>query len=252
MRRQPLGRYADGVELAEALDAWLHQQPPVSLARAMAAVFGEEIAALPELQQAVVPTPSTPLTNGTVTIEARPSPGAEPVAPASPRAPSGARVGLLALAAALIVAIIVGVQSRSGSQTAPDAGVVAVLEPLVVDAGLALTQIDAGAIAADDGSPRQPLAETGPKPEATQRPKLPKEAPTASRPALSGTLSLDTEPWTKVFLAKRSLGETPLVEQVVPAGSLRLRLVNEAEGIDTLVDLKVTAGQLTTKQYKLK
>lgn len=241
LRRQPLGRYADGVELCEALDAWLHTQPPLSLERAMGAVFGEEIAALPELQQAVVPTPSTPAsTNGTVTIDAQPAPAVS--ASASPTS-KGARLGLFALAGALLLTITVAVFSRAGSQAVPDAGLTVVLEARVIDAGLTVTVVDAGVVAEEDG---------GSKPEPTQRPKPPKEAPTASRPALSGTLSLDTEPWTKVFLAKRALGETPLVEQVVPAGTLRLRLVNEAEGIDTLVDLKVNAGQLTTKQYKLK
>ncbi len=294
MRRLPLGRYADGAELCEALDAWLHAQPPVSLERAMAAVFGEEIAALPELQQAVVPTPSTPLTNGTVTIEARPAPGPEPVAPAAPRAPSGARVGLLALAAALFVAIIVGVRSRADSQTV-DAGVVV---PQVAAASpVPAFAHDSGAAelgpAVEEGSPtadelsvrlaqlrargpadssrleaftttldelsralavattrreREDLATRLAALEVAQKPRPVKQAPLAAL----GSLSLDTEPWTRVFLGRRSLGETPLVEQAVPAGALRLRLVNEAEGIDTLVDLKVTAGQLTTKQYKLK
>lgn len=84
---------------------------------------------------------------------------------------------------------------------------------------------------------------------AERRKKKPPEAVVVAK---QGTLSLDTEPWTRVFLGKRSLGDTPLVEQSVPSGALRLHLVNEAEGVDTYVDVKVAPGALTTKQYRLK
>jgi hypothetical protein len=41
-----------------------------------------------------------------------------------------------------------------------------------------------------------------------------------------GTLTLDTVPWTVVYLGKRKLGETPLNKVPVPAGALELLLVN--------------------------
>jgi serine/threonine protein kinase len=41
-----------------------------------------------------------------------------------------------------------------------------------------------------------------------------------------GTLTLDTVPWTVVYLGKKKLGETPLNKVPVPAGALELLLVN--------------------------
>lgn len=284
LRRQALGRYADGVELAEALDAWLHQQPPVSLSRSMTAVFGEEIAALPELQQAVVPTPasvSAPVQRAD-SLETKPglSHARQPGAGLRPRV----GVGVVALAAALVTIIVVSVLSRPRVQpvaqpTRPPPLVVVVDAGVAFDAGFIVQEVserspttaelsarlarvrsqwpnDPGldelseslALATTQAAREQVLS----KLDAFETERSKPRPPPSTRTVQTGTLSLDTDPWTKVFLGRRSLGETPLVEQVVPAGTLRLRLVNEAERIDTLVDLKVSAGQLTTKQYKLK
>jgi serine/threonine-protein kinase len=69
-------------------------------------------------------------------------------------------------------------------------------------------------------------------------------------PAATGLLRLDTVPWTAVYLNGKKLGDTPLVDVKVPAGSLELTLVNEDEKIRTVIDLDVVAGQTTTKRLQ--
>ncbi len=71
------------------------------------------------------------------------------------------------------------------------------------------------------------------------------------RPVAKGLLSLDTTPWTRVYLGGRALGETPLLEVPVPAGRLQLRLVNEVEHVDTVVEVDVAAGRTTVRRFSL-
>ncbi|MCI0669648.1 MAG: protein kinase [Myxococcaceae bacterium] len=73
----------------------------------------------------------------------------------------------------------------------------------------------------------------------------------ARRRAPTGRLTLDTVPWTDVFLGNRRLGETPLVEAVLPAGRHTLRLVNEQQGIKTTLKVEVREGRLTVKRVEL-
>jgi eukaryotic-like serine/threonine-protein kinase len=61
--------------------------------------------------------------------------------------------------------------------------------------------------------------------------------------AEGGTLSLDTVPWTVVYLGKKRLGETPLVSLPVPAGTLELLLVNPEAGVKESYVATVKAGQ---------
>jgi serine/threonine-protein kinase len=58
-----------------------------------------------------------------------------------------------------------------------------------------------------------------------------------------GTLSLDTVPWTVVYLGKKKLGETPLVKVPVPAGPLELTLVNPEENVREAYVANVKPGQ---------
>ena len=57
-----------------------------------------------------------------------------------------------------------------------------------------------------------------------------------------GTLTLDTVPWTTVYLGKRRLGETPLNKVVVPAGTLELVLENAEKNIKETYLANVKAG----------
>jgi serine/threonine-protein kinase len=48
----------------------------------------------------------------------------------------------------------------------------------------------------------------------------------AAAPARTGSLSVNTRPWSRVFVGGRSLGTTPIGGATVPAGTVRLRLVD--------------------------
>ncbi|MHB8878716.1 MAG: PEGA domain-containing protein [Myxococcaceae bacterium] len=58
-------------------------------------------------------------------------------------------------------------------------------------------------------------------------------------------------PWTHVTLAGRSLGDTPLLDVPLPAGTYTLKLVNEEKNIATSVMVEIKAGQSTVKKLKL-
>ncbi len=66
-----------------------------------------------------------------------------------------------------------------------------------------------------------------------------------------GRLTLDTVPWTRVFMGKQLLGETPLIDITVPSGLKTFRLVNEGKGIDQTIEVQVKPGQLTVKKLSL-
>jgi hypothetical protein len=67
----------------------------------------------------------------------------------------------------------------------------------------------------------------------------------------TGTLTLDTTPWTNIYLGTKLLGETPLVNYKLPAGVHHLRLVNPNQKIDERVEVTVESGKLTAKRLKL-
>ncbi len=72
--------------------------------------------------------------------------------------------------------------------------------------------------------------------------------PSGHRVAATGLLSLDSDPWTSVFLGKRALGDTPLVEVLLPVGRHRLRLVNSAEKVDSFIEVTIKARETTVKK----
>jgi eukaryotic-like serine/threonine-protein kinase len=92
-----------------------------------------------------------------------------------------------------------------------------------------------------------------PEPAAPE-PAAPEKDPAAGvRPSkrAPGRLTLDTTPWTHVFLRGRKLGDTPLIDQALPAGLHQLKLVNEAKNISTLVEVEIRPGQSTVKKLRL-
>ncbi|OJH39062.1 protein kinase [Cystobacter ferrugineus] len=66
-----------------------------------------------------------------------------------------------------------------------------------------------------------------------------------------GRLTLDTKPWTYVYLRGRKLGDTPLIEVPLPAGRHQLKLVNESKDISTVIEVEIRAGQNTSKKLQL-
>ena len=89
--------------------------------------------------------------------------------------------------------------------------------------------------------------------EASSSGDAPSPGSTSSkRPATdTATLTLETVPWTTVYLDGKKLGETPLVRLSVPAGELELLLVNETQGVRETYFLDVKAGGSYRKKLKL-
>jgi serine/threonine-protein kinase len=71
----------------------------------------------------------------------------------------------------------------------------------------------------------------------------------AARPP--GELSLNTRPWSKVYLGRRLLGTTPLGRVAVPSGTHRLRLVDR-DGREHRRTVRVPAGGHVTESYRLR
>jgi eukaryotic-like serine/threonine-protein kinase len=97
------------------------------------------------------------------------------------------------------------------------------------------------------------LAAEPPPPVAEPVPAEKEEAPAVSKAPkrASGRLTLDTTPWTHVYLRGRKLGDTPLIDQALPAGRHQLKLVNESKNISTVVEVEIRAGQSTVKKLRL-
>ncbi len=83
-----------------------------------------------------------------------------------------------------------------------------------------------------------------PSPSESVRPKA---APKAAR----GLLSLNTVPWTEVYLGSRKLGDTPLIDVPLPAGTHVLRLVNAEKGVSSSIEVEIRPGQTTVKKLSL-
>jgi len=105
----------------------------------------------------------------------------------------------------------------------------------------------------------QPKAQPTAKPvKTTQRPRrTPKKpvrrAPKPAKPkATRQTLTLDTRPYTEVYMGSKHLGTTPIVNVPVPAGRLRLRLKNAKEGIDQPYEVTIPKGEDVRKRLGLK
>jgi pyruvate/2-oxoglutarate dehydrogenase complex dihydrolipoamide acyltransferase (E2) component len=103
--------------------------------------------------------------------------------------------------------------------------------------------------------PKPPVAAqpTEPAP-APAPPTPPAPKPEAHRPAAAaakGRLTLETTPWTSVYFGGKPLGQTPLIETVLPAGHNQLKLVNEEKSITRVIEVDVAPGQTTVMRLTL-
>jgi eukaryotic-like serine/threonine-protein kinase len=71
------------------------------------------------------------------------------------------------------------------------------------------------------------------------------------RPKAPGTLRLNTVPWTEVYLGKRKLGVTPLLDLPMPAGRYKLDLVNPETGLQRSLWVTIKPGKATVLSQKL-
>jgi serine/threonine-protein kinase len=74
------------------------------------------------------------------------------------------------------------------------------------------------------------------------------ERPAAGPP---GRLSLNTQPWSRVYLGGRLLGTTPLGQVSVPSGTQRLRLVDR-DGNEHRRTVRVPPGGVVTESFDLR
>jgi serine/threonine-protein kinase len=76
----------------------------------------------------------------------------------------------------------------------------------------------------------------------------PRERPVVGPP---GELSLNTQPWSKVYLGNRLLGTTPIGRVSVPSGMQRLRLVDR-DGTEHRRTVRVPPGGHVTESFNLR
>lgn len=120
-----------------------------------------------------------------------------------------------------------------------------------------------GAGAGNDSPVEEPPRPASGRPRATRanrETQVPPAAVEAARPAearpevteqATAKLTLDTVPWTTVFLGKKRLGDTPLVDVTIPAGEVELLLVNPELDIRQPYFVKAKAGARLRKKLKL-
>ncbi|MBN8609826.1 MAG: serine/threonine protein kinase [Deltaproteobacteria bacterium] len=78
--------------------------------------------------------------------------------------------------------------------------------------------------------------------ESSVTPELVRESSTPRTPAAPpATLSINTRPWSRVWIGSRELGTTPIGEATVPSGTVRLRIVDR-DGRTFNRSVRVAAG----------
>lgn len=69
--------------------------------------------------------------------------------------------------------------------------------------------------------------------------------------AATGTLNINSRPWTHVFIDERLVGTTPLMGLTISSGHHRIRLMSEAFGMSKVLDVNVAAGERVTRIVSL-
>ena len=79
-----------------------------------------------------------------------------------------------------------------------------------------------------------------------------KPPPKKKAPAeAAGKLTLKTTPWTTVYLGKKRLGDTPLLNVPLPAGKHTLRLVNPETNSENSIEVEIKSNETTVKKLML-
>ncbi len=140
----------------------------------------------------------------------------------------------------------------------PDAGQPAsTADSSASPAGKADETTDAGLAPADEGQPEK-IAKPSRKKKRKRRHrrrrvavKPPEEKIEKPPPGPPGSLRLTTNPWTDVYYDGKHLGQTPLIDVKLPSGKVRLRVVNQEQGIDKTLTVVIKPGARTTKRFNL-
>jgi hypothetical protein len=72
-----------------------------------------------------------------------------------------------------------------------------------------------------------------------------------AKPRPTGKIFLTTVPWTEVYYRGRRLGQTPLVNVRLPAGRIKLRVVNANAGINRKITVRIRPGKTTKSRFDL-
>jgi len=145
--------------------------------------------------------------------------------------PTSARAGLPDAALAVSVSGV-----ADAARKAANVAVAAMLDagsPTLRDAARSTARLSAKLERAGDLHNRRPLPGT-PVP-----------------PTEPGALTLDSEPWSEVWLGEVKLGVTPIAYVKLPAGRHRLLLRNPQQRIETVVWVEIESGKTLVKRVKL-
>jgi hypothetical protein len=77
-----------------------------------------------------------------------------------------------------------------------------------------------------------------------------RKIPGASREP--GYLTIDSRPWSEVWLRDEKLGMTPLAVRKLPSGRYKLKLVNRKQGLKKTVPVRIRPGKTTTIMVHLR
>ncbi|MBL8951176.1 MAG: hypothetical protein JNK82_10395, partial [Myxococcaceae bacterium] len=222
--------------LQRDLEAWLKKRPDApntqGLSATMHELFGDRIAKKSQLIESV--------REGSVRLAQLPVVLKPPTERSMPEGPiSRTLKDHRAIVVALMIATLVvagAVAFIEVSALRPQVALPIVYVPPPID-----TPASAPEVELEEEEPASPVA------PATE----PKSAPPARRRAQKGRLTLDTTPWTQVWLQGRNLGDTPLLEKLLPAGKHTLKLLNPDKGIKQVVEVEVQPGQTTVLKLRL-
>jgi eukaryotic-like serine/threonine-protein kinase len=258
-----LERSVRGADLEEAPRPTLPSLPPVAAPLRAMTTPGESRMSLPPPPPSLlnsyapppprpsfVPTAATPLSEAALLTmdvqlddsklqpaalsgeceQARPTREARPVAVAA-RRPASWRAALVAACVAVLG--VAGVAALGlGAQHPPSAAVPVRPVPGALVSAMAEPALDTSATAADEAE--SVVDDTYTLEDVAAQAVLPAKpavSPLQARPLHRGAvrihrISVNTRPWSKVFVGKRYLGTTPLAQVIVPPGPLLLRFVD--------------------------
>jgi hypothetical protein len=96
-------------------------------------------------------------------------------------------------------------------------------------------------------APSEPRDKRAAKPAAGKRAAAEPAVPSGG----TGTLRVNTRPWSRVVVDGRSIGNTPQMSIQLRAGRHTLKLVNPEFGIDKNLTVEIKAGEITTRVLTL-
>jgi serine/threonine-protein kinase len=225
LQKDPAARWQSAQEMQLQLDKYLADARLMvssALVRKMIRrLFAEEILAGPTLEPLGSALPVAP--EAPVVVEEEPQREAVSEVrtappPAAPRRTHLSVLALLTTAALVSAAAYVTAERGVPRIDAPAAASIAATETEAAPETVTTPET-----ATETVTVPVPETETVPVTDLPDPEPPPPDRPSARDPSAFATLSLNTHPWSKIYLRGRLLGTTPLGAVRVPAGRLRLR-----------------------------